>query len=522
MSQVAVFGFLGERAVASLTPIWLVGVGALAGVALVTIFWLVLSLVARFPGAQSLRQAADETWISIREGVLFYSLIVALTLAALGIVGTFTLRPVGEAFDMLGSLARLPAVGMTVAETKLPAAPEPTSPEEIVIPPIHELAINFRGNEIQEITVESDENLSLSVTPDFEMDSIESLEVKAEEPYKWRKRPDLTNPLGDEEINTVYLRNRGYGESQITFTIVTDVIYPQVRAIPITALAIFSIFFLYFLQASLMPRLSAVSLATFKSEVAQPLFLLMLVLGIVALVLFIYIPYNTFGEDIKVLKDSGLTLIRVLTIILAVWGASSTIADEIDGKTALTVLSKPIGRRSFVIGKFLGITWTTALMYIVLGTVLLAVVSYKVIYDARESAEEIPAWTACYAEMVSTVPGLILAFMETLILASLSVAMSTRLPLFGNFLICFTVYVLGHLVPLISQATLMRFEIVKFFGQLISAVFPNLEAFDIQSAIAGGLAVPYQYLAMSALYCLLFSLVALLLALIMFEDRDLA
>ncbi len=290
----------------------------------------------------------------------------------------------------------------------------------------------------------------------------------------------------------------------------------------ITAFAVFGIFLVYFLQAMIAPRLSAIALATFKSEVAQPLFIIVLILGIVGLVLSIYIPYNTFGEDIKMLKDSGLTMIRVFCILLAVWGASTTLADEIEGRTALTVLSKPVQRRSFVIGKFLGIGWTTALMFVVLGSVLLVVVSYKLVYDSRESSFELPTWQACYVEMASTLPGLVLAFMETMILAALSVAISTRLPMFANFMICFAVYVLGHLIPLISQATEDQFEIVKFIGRFSAAIFPNLEAFDSQTALAGGFAIPGEYLGVSLIYCLLFSTVAMLLALILFEDRDVA
>ncbi len=124
--------------------------------------------------------------------------------------------------------------------------------------------------------------------------------------------------------------------------------------------------------------------------------------------------------------------------------------------------------------------------------------------------------------MAGTVPGLILGFMETLVLAGLSVAISTRLPLLANFVICFTIYVLGHLTPLIVQVTDERFEIVKFFGQLIATIFPNLESFDLQAAVAAGIAVPMEYLGWSLLYCFLFSLIAMLLALLMFEDRDLA
>ena len=105
-------------------------------------------------------------------------------------------------------------------------------------------------------------------------------------------------------------------------------------------------------------------------------------------------PYNTFGEDVKMLKDEDMTLIKVLAIVLALWTASVSIADEIEGRTALTVLSKPIGRRQFIVGKFLGILGPVAILFFVLGAIFLATVSYKVSYDARESSHARPdvAW----------------------------------------------------------------------------------------------------------------------------------
>jgi ABC-type transport system involved in multi-copper enzyme maturation permease subunit len=370
--------------------------------------------------------------------------------------------------------------------------------------------------------MESSERLSVAAKSGVNMDTLDAIEVKADQPFQWQLQPNTISPIGEDLVENIYVRNRGANDAEVTLTLTTDVVYPQVRIIGTLAISVLVVFLIYFVQAAFMPRLSAVALSTFKSEIAQPLFALVLIVGVVLLVLSIYIPYNTFGEDIKMLKDSGLTLIRVLCIVLAVWGAGTTITDEIEGRTALTVLSKPIGRRSFVIGKFMGIAWTAALMFILLGTVLLIVVSYKNIYDARETSQEIPTWQACYLQMAGTVPGLILGFMETLVLAGLSVAISTRLPLLANFVICFTIYVLGHLTPLIVQVTDERFEIVKFFGQLIATIFPNLESFDLQAAVAAGIAVPMEYLGWSLLYCFLFSLIAMLLALLMFEDRDLA
>ena len=58
-------------------------------------------------------------------------------------------------------------------------------------------------------------------------------------------------------------------------------------------------------------------------------------------------------------------------------------------------------------------------------------------------------------------------------LAAISVAISTRLPMLPNLIICTSIYVLGHLVPLLVQSTLERFELVQFIGQLLATILPN-------------------------------------------------
>jgi ABC-type transport system involved in multi-copper enzyme maturation permease subunit len=214
--------------------------------------------------------------------------------------------------------------------------------------------------------------------------------------------------------------------------------------------------------------------------------------------------------------------IMVLAILVALWTASVSVADEIEGRTALTLLSKPISRRQFVIGKFLGIVWPIFLMFVILGAWMLIWVSCKVVYDARETSNPDPTWQLCSNEMIGTVPGLVLAFMEAVVLAAVSVAISTRLPMLPNLLICGSIYVLGNLGPLIVQSSVGRNEFVAFFGQLVALVLPMLDVFNIQAAVAGGKHVPLDYLAWALLYCVLYSAVAMLFALILFEDRDLA
>jgi ABC-type transport system involved in multi-copper enzyme maturation permease subunit len=286
------------------------------------------------------------------------------------------------------------------------------------------------------------------------------------------------------------------------------------------ALAI--LFGLYGLLSLVFPKVVAIARTTAKEAIAQPLFYAIVAFGAFLLVIFPFVPYNTFGEDIKMVKDSGLTLIMVLAIILALWTASVSVADEIEGRTALTLLSKPIGRRQFIIGKFLGIIIPVALVFIILSVFFLGSISYKLVYDARETAKSAPTAEQCIVEMKQIVPGLVLAFLETVVLTSISVAISTRLPMLANLIICSSIYVVGHLGQTLVNATVDRFEPVRFVGQFIATVLPVLDHFNITAAVSTGKEVPLEYLGVALVYCLLYSSFALLFALFLFEDRDLA
>jgi ABC-type transport system involved in multi-copper enzyme maturation permease subunit len=272
----------------------------------------------------------------------------------------------------------------------------------------------------------------------------------------------------------------------------------------------------------IFPKMAAIAWTTSKEALAQPLFYMLLAFGAFMIVLLLYLPYYTFGEDTKFFEDNALTLVMLLAIILSLWTASTSVADEIEGRTALTVLCKPISRRDFVLGKFFGILGPVAIMFIILGAFYLTFVSIKVVYDARECSMPEPNSAACYAEVVRMAPGLLLAFMEATVMAAISVAISTRLGLLPNLVICFSIYVLGNLVPTLAKSAMGQMAIVPFLADLLSAILPVLDHFNIYGPISTGASVPPAYLGLAGLYCLAYTSLAMFVALLMVEDRDLA
>lgn len=290
-------------------------------------------------------------------------------------------------------------------------------------------------------------------------------------------------------------------------------------------------------------RAGMIARSTSKEAVRQPVFALMLVIGVVVILLNFWVPFFSMGDDTKMYKDCGLATVLICCTLLAIWTASMSIADEIEGKTAMTLLSKPINRRDFIVGKYLGIMQAVFWMMLPICLCLLYFTYFKVGYDNRESgstAQAIFEWStwslgavevdipwlnaARWAETVQIVPGLLLIFLEVAVLASISVIISTRLPMVVNLVTCFTIFVVGHLTPVLVQASAEKqgLEFVLFVARVFATVLPSLDSFNIQAAVATGKIVPPDYLGFAGLYAAAYVGAAILLAFILFEDRDLA
>ncbi|MDR1492926.1 MAG: ABC transporter permease [Planctomycetaceae bacterium] len=295
-----------------------------------------------------------------------------------------------------------------------------------------------------------------------------------------------------------------------------------VSYVDLVGIVLFIVFGIFvWLLRSFVPKVGAIAWVTFKEAIYQPLFLILVLVGLFALFMFLYIPYHTLGEDIKLVITQGLTLIKLMAVFLAVWTASFSVAEEIEGRTALMILAKPVSRRQFVFGKYVGVVLAVTLIFLILGFFFLNTVSYKVVFDARESAKDIPSVWDCTREVVKTIPSFTLSFFETLILAAIAIAISTRFSLLPNLTICLAIYVIGHLAPMIVQSSVGQIALVAFVADFACAILPVLEHFNMETNVAMDQPPTWWYVFCTALYAVMYCGLALTLGLFLFEDRDL-
>lgn len=291
------------------------------------------------------------------------------------------------------------------------------------------------------------------------------------------------------------------------------------------------------LLVAYLTRAGTIARATTKEALRQPIFLLLLALGILVIGANFYVPFFSLGEDTKMFIDCGLATVLICSLLLSVWTASISVADEIEGKTAMTLLSKPITRRQFVVGKYLGITQAALILILVVGAAFFVLTYFKFGYDARESGRTQPdayVWATLgsievpvpeperLSVTLKILPALSLIFMEVAVMTAVSVAISTRLPMLMNIVTCFAIFVVSHLTPVLVASTFKDLPPVRLMAQVFATVLPSLESFNMSAAVSTGKDVPVDYLGLCAAYCFAYAAAAVLLGFIMFEDRDLA
>jgi hypothetical protein len=316
------------------------------------------------------------------------------------------------------------------------------------------------------------------------------------------------------------------------------------------------------------PKGGAVAQAAFREGVRQPMFWLLTLLAALAMVVSIFVPYFTFGEDYLMVKQLGYDTIMLAAVIFGGLMASLSISEEIEGRAAITVMSKPVSRRQFMLGKFVGIILAALFMFGVLGVFFEGVLLVKHWWEklgslnvveetqqARIGVVATPAWVTetlnrwgltgqltdllrgvgqWLAHMLDTLPGMALCYSQVMVLVGLAVALATRVPMVVNLTTVLVVFFLSHLTPVLvaiagrAQQTQPGpvSQLLGFVSRVFDTLLPDLGSFSMDPALLSDAPPPpalfAQYVGAVTLYGLVYTGIVLLLGLILFEDRDLA
>jgi len=234
-----------------------------------------------------------------------------------------------------------------------------------------------------------------------------------------------------------------------------------------------------------MYRLFVIARHTFFEAIVQPIYSLLLALGAGILIIFGMLPFFTLGEDTVMYKSVSLDVILLFVLISTLFATSRSIYEEIEDRTMLTLMSKPVRRWEVLVGKYLGIIVAALLAVAALGAVLMLATYLRIptdyllranTLDDRE-ARQLADWRLMH--LAGLVPSLVLVWFQVSVLAAIGVALSTRFSLVVNLPTVIILYVAGNLTRFLFPLE-GRSGVVKVFANVISSFLPFLRVFDLR------------------------------------------
>jgi ABC-type Na+ efflux pump permease subunit len=233
-----------------------------------------------------------------------------------------------------------------------------------------------------------------------------------------------------------------------------------------------------------MYRLFVITRHTFFEAIVQPIYSLLLALGAGVLIVFGMLPFFTLGEDTVMYKSVSLDVILLFVLIATLFATSRSIYEEIEDRTMLTLMSKPVRRWEVLVGKYLGIVAAAGLAVAVLGVLLMLCTYFRIPSDylirqnTLDDREARQLFDYRVMHLVGLAPSLVLLWLQISVLAAVGVALSTRFSLVVNLPTVIILYVAGNLtrfLPLHEGSAMLR-----GLGNVIATVLPFLQVFDLR------------------------------------------
>ncbi len=320
------------------------------------------------------------------------------------------------------------------------------------------------------------------------------------------------------------------------------------------------------------PKIFAIARNAFTETIRQPIYAVLLWAAIGWMLLSPSLAAFSLesGSDTKVLKDIGLALLLLYGLLASAFAATSVITRELESRTVLTVVSKPVSRTAFLLGKYFGVLGAVLAGFYLLLLVFFMVARHGVMENVSDSYDlpllvfggsallisllacgfgnYVYGWhfsaTLTYWIVPTATAALLLSmpfdrefkpqafggdfrnmqvlyagvmvFSGTLILTAFAVAFATRCGQVLTLTLCIGVYLLGLLSD--HYFGLSRDQGLIF--QVLYAITPNFQFFWAGDAITQELAIPAIQVLRVLIYATLYSLGVLCLGVALFQTRE--
>jgi ABC-type transport system involved in multi-copper enzyme maturation permease subunit len=251
-------------------------------------------------------------------------------------------------------------------------------------------------------------------------------------------------------------------------------------------------------------KLRAITINTFKEAVRNKIYYLLIVFGILSALSSKIVSLLTLGDMVKVLKDVGLAAINFFSVLIAVFTGINLVYKEIDKKTIYNIVSKPISRSTFIIGKFFGLAYT-----LLVALVSMALIFFFFLYI---STGEFDARILVYFALL---------YMELLIITAISLLFSSFSTPILSSIFTISLYLIGHVLWTFNLFTkYLKTPFEKMVAYFFYYILPNLDKYNIKHVVVMKTEIDFYQVLNAGFYAVVYITAILILAILIFNKRE--
>ena len=246
-----------------------------------------------------------------------------------------------------------------------------------------------------------------------------------------------------------------------------------------------------------------IALNTFK-EIVRYKFLYLIVFFAWIFTLFsLALGKLTIWESQKVIVDFGLSMIEIFGLIGVLFVGSQLLFKEIEGKTIFLILSKPIKRQDFILGKFFGFSATILLIVFFQALLFLGVLFFQGI-----PITSLILWTVLFT------------FLKLEILLAIVFFFSTFMSTIMTIMVSLMVYLISHSFSLIIDLFVRMQDMILVQSiRIFQLIFPPLEALNIKDVIGTFSEFSLRFFLYNSVYSLLYICIILFFTVQIFSRK---
>jgi ABC-type transport system involved in multi-copper enzyme maturation permease subunit len=231
------------------------------------------------------------------------------------------------------------------------------------------------------------------------------------------------------------------------------------------------------------------------------LFVLLLIAGA------IFLGELSAGQDARIIVDLGLSAMLLFGVFIAIFVGVGLVYKEIERRTLYAILSKPISRGQFLLGKYLGLCLTLLVNVLIMGLG----VSLALVYVRR-------GWDPLVFKIW---PAIFLIYIELMIVTGVALLFSTFSSPALSALLTFLVFIIGHFsADLKTLGNSAGSAAARWLFRSLYYLLPNLSNYSVITATAHGYVPDVRSIALAVAYAIVYIVVLMAGAKLVFGQRN--